>query len=100
MESSETGLSAARQALTSRISAIKEAKILGIIFYGHCTPVEGVEEGGLVAPAWLYAHVQIEVNLHAEQFLHFHARQSADFDQYGALFSDEDGLLPGPLHSN
>src|SRR5438270_13547550 len=98
MESSVTCLSAARQTPATSNRATNMANNLTFIFTGHCTPVERVEEGRLLAPPRLHAHVQVEVDLHAEEFFHFFAGQRPDALQHRALRADYDGFLPVPLH--
>src|SRR5690348_8562017 len=68
--SSDIGLSAASATPRPSNSASRGAQTLFFIFSGHCTPVERIEEGGLLAPSGLHAHVQIEVHVHAEDPLH------------------------------
>src|ERR1022692_3250697 len=98
MASSETGLSAARQRPATRKSTNIPAQVLRIIFTRHCTPVQRIQKSGLLAPANLDPDMKVQINLHAEEALHFLARQSADFLEHGTLGSDHDGFLAGALH--
>src|SRR5579872_4080344 len=100
MRSSLMGLSAARQTLTSRNRTVRTALILFIIFSGHCTPVQGVEKGGLLAPPGLYAHMQVEIDLRFEELLHLLAGEGADLFEHRALGADDDGLLAVTLHAD
>src|ERR1017187_5225221 len=100
MRPSLTGLSAARQTLTARQSRMSEAQILEIIFTGHCTPVERIQKGRLFTPPRLHANVEVEIDLHAEQPLHFLARQRADFLEHRGPGADHDGLLAVALHAD
>src|SRR5579871_6921421 len=88
---------AARHVLvsTSRDSSIAQSLIF--IFPGHCTPVESVEKGWFFAPSGLDAHVQIQVDFHPEERLHFLPGQRADALQGSPLGADDDCLLPGTL---
>src|SRR5206468_3965393 len=94
IESSEICLSAARQTPTISSRAAKAANNLTFIFTGHCTPVERVEEGSLLPPSRLHAHVQVEIDLRAEKLFHLFPRQRADTLQHRAFRADHDGLLP------
>src|SRR5881394_1810624 len=94
MESSVTGLSAARQTDARSSAARRAANNLTVIFTGHCTPVERVQKGRLFAPAGLYAHVEVEIDLHAEDLLHLLPGERADLLEHRALGADDDRLLP------
>src|SRR3954467_7011623 len=98
MESSVTCLSAARQTPATSSRAMNMANNLTFIFTGHCTPVERIEVGRLFPPARLHSHVQVEIDLHAEDLLHLLPRQRADLLQHRALGPDHDRFLPVPLH--
>jgi len=54
------GFFAARQTPASRSRTTRAPQILEIIFTGHCTPVQRIQEGGLFAPPRLHAHMQVE----------------------------------------
>src|SRR6516162_4437460 len=98
MESSVTGfLSAARHTAPARNSAIRAAISLRIVFTGHCTPVQRVQKRSLLAPSRLHAHVQVKIDLDAENPLHLLARQRPDALEHRAFSPDHDRLLPVPL---
>src|ERR1041385_3964194 len=95
-----TCLSAARQTEAARNRSRSAAQILKIIVTGHCTPVERTEKGCLFAPVRLHTHMKVEVDLHAEQPLHFLPRQRTDLFQHRTLRADDDGLLAIALHAD
>src|SRR5947207_1694264 len=70
-----SGLSAAAAA---RSSVSRRVQSFHIVFSGHCTPVQCIEEGSLLAPSRLHAHMKIEIDLHAEDALHLFARERAN----------------------
>src|SRR5215471_17696268 len=82
MALSETSFLAAKTGSMSTMMSRNDSGVLRIIFCGHCTPVERIQEGRLLAPARL----------------HFPARQHSDALQRCALGTDNDGLLSGSLH--
>src|SRR5664279_4123737 len=87
------GGSFAGQTASKRNSARNAAKNLCIVFSGHCTPVERIEKAAVLAPVGLHANVQIEVNLQAEQVLHFVAGLGADLLKHCPPGADHDRLL-------
>src|SRR5579859_4681677 len=90
----------ARQTPASIRAISSNAQILDFIFPGHCTPVEGVEEGRLFPPSGLHAHMQVEVDLDPEDAFHLLAGQRSDFFQCRSLGADHDRLLAGSLHTD
>src|ERR1700738_1536090 len=74
--------------------------VLDIIFSGHCTPVQRVEKGAVLAPARFHAHVEVEEDLAFEDLLLSLARLSADLLQHLAAGPDDDALLPLALHAD
>src|ERR1035438_2947697 len=98
MESSVTGGGSLASATACiRNIARRAMQILLIIFFGHCTPVQRIEEGAVLAPARLHADMQVQIDLQAEQAFHFLARQRADLFEHGAAGSDHNRLLSVPL---
>src|SRR5277367_1370613 len=98
--SSVITLSAARQTPATSRNITSAATILGVIFTCHFTPVERIQKGGFFAPRRLHPHVQIEIDLHAEEGFHLLPRQRADTLQSRALRADHNGLLPGPFDAD
>src|ERR1035437_10347287 len=92
------GLSAARQTPASRSRTTRAPQILEIIFTGHCTPVQRVQQGGLLAPPRFHAHMQVEIDSHSEYPLHLLTRQRADLLEHGAPGPDDNSLLAIALH--
>src|ERR1700736_2568460 len=86
--------------MPANTNVMSTATILGIIFSGHCTPVECIEEGCLLAPSWLYTHVEIEIDLHAKKLFHFVTRLRADLLEHRAASPDDDAFLPIPFDTN
>src|SRR5450432_2709644 len=93
------GSFAGQMACSSR-QASRSVQILVIIFSGHCTPVQRVQEGPLLPPAGLHAHVQVKIDFHSEPLFHFMAGQGADLLQHGAARANHDGLLAVAFHPN
>src|SRR5450759_1308756 len=94
------GGSCARQTACNMNSARNAAKSLCIVFSGHCTPVEGIEKAAVLAPVGLHANVQVQIDLQAEQALHFLACLRADLLQHGTAGADDNRLLPIALQVN
>src|SRR5262249_49974022 len=94
------GGSLARQTACIRNSARKAANILCIIFSGHCTPVESIEKGAVLAPVRLHANMQVQIDLQTEEALHLLTRQRADLLQHCPAGADHDGLLPFAFQMN
>src|ERR1035438_2206022 len=94
------GGSFAGQTACIRNSARKAANSLCIVFSGHCTPVQGIQEAAVFAPVGLHANMQVQVDLETEQALHFLAGQGADLLQHGAAGANHNRLLPIALQVN
>src|SRR5580700_10418045 len=74
-----------------------ETNVLIFICSCHCTPVEGRQEGGLLAPAVLHLDMTDEIDMAAEEPLHFLARLGADIFQHGAARANDNALLAAAL---
>src|SRR5689334_5635664 len=97
--SSSAATARAHRILNSVFCILNSACSL-LIFTRHCTPVQAVEERPVLAPAGLHLHMQIEIDLDAEQLFHLRARQRPDLLQHRRTTPDHDSLLPLALHAD
>src|SRR6185436_19730008 len=86
------GCLSAATAPHTNIRASMTAQILGIIFNGHCTPVQRIQEGSILAPARLHANVKIQIDLYPEDTLHFLSGQHSDLLQHRSAGADQDSF--------
>src|SRR5687768_5616497 len=93
-----SGLSAAAAGPQIRTRIAIAAQILIIIAIGHCTPVQRIEKGRILAPTWLHLYVQFQIDLHSEDTLHLLTGQGPDLFEHRAAGPDHDPLLAFPLH--